>query len=428
MAIDPEHLALYKSWAYSFPKFISDTLPDFRASVQQAEGMRELSNLINAKRKFVNGEKLTQKEAEYAKKVGISIMSGKGTGKDTYGALAIQYFLSAFPFCKIPCTAPTGHQLKDVLWGEINKWLRQSKIKDSLTWQSDKIYFNEHEGKEWFAVARTCNPRATAEEQAETLAGFHEDFLMIVIDEASRVPDPVYKALEGTLTGKCNIIILIFNPTRSKGFAIESQNRDRHRWICLRWNAEESENVQESQIEFMRKKYGKDSNMYRIMVQGLPPLSGEKLLIQWDWAEDAIDRDVEPIPADPLIFMIDVGAGGDPSVLTRRRGPKVFKTESIDTDDSEKLTNWIARRVWDEEPEMVLLDIIGVGWAIEGNLRRLCPSSRIVGINVAEAPADESRFYRLRDELAWRLRERFEKRAISIEDDPLLIGEMTSVM
>lgn len=436
MVLDPEHIALFKAWSSSFRKFITDVLPDFTPSTQQVKAMEEISRLINAKLKSSRGEKLDEGEEEYAGKIGLSIMSGKGPGKDTMAALFINYFLSCFPFPKIPCTAPTGHQLKDVLWSEINKWIRQSRktehgipiLETWLTWQSDKVYFTEAQGKEWFAVARTCNPRATAEEQAETLAGFHEDYLAIVIDEGSRVPDPVYRALEGTLTGICNIVLLIFNPTRTKGFAIESQFKDRSRWICLHWDAEDSEIVQKSQIEFMAKKYGRDSNMFRIYVKGLPPLAGEKLLIQWDWAEDAIDRDVEPIAEDPVIFIIDVGAGGDPSVITRRRGPKFYKTESIDTDDSEKLSNWLARRIWDEEPAIVLVDIIGVGWAIEGNLRRLCPGTHIVGINVAETAADETRFYRLRDELGWKLRGRFEKREIAIEEDPLLIGEMTSVM
>jgi phage terminase large subunit len=427
MVLDPKHLALFQSWADSFAKFIADVLPDFKPSTQQARAMAEVSALVNAKLKLSRGETLTAKEEEYSKKIGVSIMSGKGSGKDTFAALFIIWFLSVFPFPKIPCTAPTGHQLKDVLWSEINKWLRQSKVADWLVWQSDKVFHQEHEGKEWFAVARTCNPRATAEEQAETLAGFHEKFLAVVIDEGSKVPDPVYGALEGTLTGVCNIILLIFNPTRTKGFAVESHGRDRHRWIAIRWNSEESENVSKESVDFMAKKYGRDSNMYRIYVLGLPPLSGEKLLIQWDWADTAIARELEPVDSDPLIFMIDPGAGGDSSVISRRRGPKFFKTEGIDTDDSEKLSNWLARRIWDEEPEVVLVDIIGVGWAIEGNLRRLCPGTRIVGINVAEAAADDTRFYRLRDELCWRVRERFEKREITIDDDPLLIGEMTSL-
>ena len=425
--LDPQHIAAFQAWQKDSNKYIADTLPDFHGTTQQRGLFTELSRLINAKLKRSRGEELEPIEAAYAEKIGISVMSGKGPGKDTAAAIAILYFLNCFPFVKIPCTAPTGHQLKDVLWGEINKWLRQSKNKDWLTWQSDKIFFNEAKGREWFAVARTCNPRATAEEQAETLAGFHEDFLMIVIDEASRVPDPVFRALEGTLTGKCNFILNIFNPTRSKGFAVESHFKDRARWITIRWDSEESEIVGKDQIEGLAKKYGRDSNFFRIYVKGLPHIIGEKLLIEYDWAEDAIDRDIEAIGTDPVIFGIDVGGGGDSSVLVRRRGPVVEGIESRDTPDAEQLINWIVKEIYNHEPEMVLIDTIGIGWAVEAGVRTRCRNTSVIGINVSDSSTDELRFYRLRDQLCWSLREKFEKRVIKIPDDPLLIGEMTSL-
>lgn len=427
MPLDPQFIDLFYSWQENPRKFVAEAIPGIQLSHQQEEGFDQLRKLISAKIKLANSEPMTEEEREYAKKIGISIMSGKGTGKDTFAALCILYFLSCFSFPKIPCTAPTGHQLKDVLWAEINKWLRQSKVAGDLTWQSDKVFHNAAKGKEWFAVARTCNPRATAEEQAETLAGFHEDYLMILIDEASRVPDPVFTALESTLTGKCNFAILIFNPTRTKGFARDSQFKDRSRWITLHWDAEESERVPKSFVEERAKKYGRDSNFFRIFVKGLPPMSGEKLLIEWDWAEEAIDRDVEPIAEDILVFGIDVGAGGDSSVIQPRRGPVFGKCESNDTSDSEVLTNWIIGQIRKHEPDVVMVDTIGVGWAIEGNLRTRCPDVKVIGINVQEAAADDTRFYRLRDELCWSLREKFEKRVVSIQDDPLLIGEMTSI-
>src|SRR3990167_3282753 len=426
-ALDPQHIAAFRAWQQSANKFVDDTIPDLKLSAQQRDGFTHLSRLINAKIKRGKGEILSEKEKEYADKIGISIMSGKGTGKDTFAAVFILWFLCCFPFSQIPCTAPTGHQLKDVLWKEINKWLRQSKVKDWITWQSDKIFFNEAEGKEWFAVARTCNPRASAEEQAETLGGFHEKYLAVVFDESSRIPDPVYGALEGTLTDICNFIINIFNPTRSKGFAVETHTKHRSQWITLRWDAEESELVTKESIAGLAKKYGRDSNFFRIYVKGLPPISGEKLLIEYDWAEEAIERDLQAVETDPLIFGIDVGGGGDSSVLIRRRGPVVEGTESRDTPDAEQLINWIVKEIYAHEPEMVLIDTIGIGWAVETGVRQRCRTTTIIGINVSEASTDELRFYRLPDPLCWSLREQFDKRVIKIPDDPLLIGEMTAL-
>jgi len=46
---------------------------------------------------------------------------------------------------------------------------------------------------------------------------------------------------------------------------------------------------------------------------------------------------------------------------------------------------------------------------------------------VAESASRDDRYSRLRDELYWRLRERFEARKIRIPNDDDLIGELTSI-
>ena len=432
---DPSQVELVRRWFNNPLRFFADVWPEETLTTQQANGFKDIGKLVRAKIKSHNKEKLTAEELEFSKKMGISIMSGQGPGKDTWASIAILWFLCCFPYPKIPCTAPTGHQLKDVLWAEINKWIRKSRKGDDglpmleqwVQWQSDKVFWKDLGGREWFAVARTTNVKATADEQAETLAGFHEDFLMIVVDEASGLPEPVFKPLEGTLSGKCNFSILIFNPTRNQGFALESHRRDRQHWICHHWDAEESEIVSKDHIEAMAKKYGRDSNAFRIRVKGLPPLEASDTLIQWEWAMDAIDRDLLPLDNDPLLFGIDVGGGGDPSVLLRYRGARVEGIETIETTDSEALTGWIMRRIFDYEPEYVFIDSGGLGWGIHGNLMARCPGFKIIGVNASEAAYDKERFVKIRDELWWRLREKFERGVISIPDDAILIGELTTI-
>src|ERR1700728_4609463 len=46
----------------------------------------------------------------------VSIRSGHGTGKSAFEAWCIPWFLSCHFPAKVPCTAPTSHQLHDVLW------------------------------------------------------------------------------------------------------------------------------------------------------------------------------------------------------------------------------------------------------------------------------------------------------------------------
>ena len=357
----------------------------------------------------------------------------RNTGKDAFASWAILWFLVCFPYSKVPCTAPTGHQLKDVLWSEIAKWLKgtdpavQTLVSDVLTWQTDKIFHNAANGERWFAVARTCNPKATVEEQAETLSGLHEEYMLIVCDEDSAIPEPVHRPLEGTLTGKVNLILLISNPTRTGGYFFKSQHEDRYRLVALHWNAEESEIVSRSSIEDQQKRYGADSNAYRINVLGHFPRISNDTLIAWEWAQDAIGRETEPMEADPEVFGIDVGAGGDPSVICHRRGPKVLAMYEKDTTEAEALVGWIMGKIFAHEPQLVMIDPIGVGWGIASMLRTRLPALRLIDVNVAEVASEDHRFFRLRDELYWRVRELFESRIISIPDDPILLGEATSI-
>src|SRR5574341_1230305 len=251
--------------------------------------------------------------------------------------------------------------------------------------------------------------------------------MMVVVDEASGVPDAVFRPLEGALTGPINFVLMIFNPTRAKGYAIDSQFSDRARWICLRWNAEESERTDKIAIARAATKYGRDSNYYRVRVLGLPPKADPDVLIPWEWVMDAVENEeMMPLDTDPLVMGLDVGGGGDASIVLRRQGPRVWPLKESDTPDSEKLTTWVMREIAEFEPEMVLVDSIGIGWGIAGNLRSRT-STRVVDVNVSTVASDDDRYHRLRDELWWKVRERFEARAIAIPKDDELIGELTSI-
>ena len=126
----------------------------------------------------------------------IALSTGTGVGKTCALSVLIWFFLSTRPFPKVPCTAPTGHQLFDVLWAELAKWQRQSKLlRESFRWTQKKITFNGHE-EEWFAVARTSRPQP-GKISTEALQGFHADHLLFGPQQRrSTVPPNSQDALE----------------------------------------------------------------------------------------------------------------------------------------------------------------------------------------------------------------------------------------
>lgn len=428
-----------KRWRHDLPLFVKQIF-HAEPTEQQLEFLNAVVAMVWAKIKChtfnKNGKLPFGPISDHEKKLnsmfGQSIMAGVGTGKGATASWIIVWFLTCFgtrgSAPKVVVTSSSAKQLSITIWAELAKWHSVSAIKEFFTLQSDKFFLTEEGGKTWFAATRTANAKNSADEQAETLAGLHEDFLLIIADEASGIADPVFRPLESTLTGKCNLCLLFFNPTKSKGFAIDTHHRDRENWMQHRWNAEECPRVSQDSIDRLARKYGKDSNSYRIRVLGLPPTSGENYIIPWDSIESAVDRDIEALPTDILLYSMDVGAGGDDNVIVPIRGPIVLPLLVSNFEDSNKLAEWAVDAIAVGEPEIMLVDNIGIGWAVPNAIRDRMPRGTcdIVELNVAQSAFNPNRFYRMRDELWWRLREAFEQGRLSIPNDPLLMGDLNS--
>ncbi|WP_395532332.1 AAA family ATPase [Enterococcus faecium] len=157
--------------------------------------------------------------AEFSK---VSVRSGQGVGKTALEAGAILWFLTCRPYAKVIATAPTMKQLYDVLWAEVAKWLNDSLIKNLLKWTKTKIYM-VGDSERWFATARTAT-------KPENMQGFHEDHMLIVVDEASGVSDPIMEAILGTLSGFDNKLLMCGNPNNIEGVFYDSHNSDRDKY------------------------------------------------------------------------------------------------------------------------------------------------------------------------------------------------------
>lgn len=404
--------------------------PEIKFTSQQRNGFEELGKLIRAKLKLADGLPLTEEEKEYSKKIGVSIQSGNGTGKDFFAAVCILLFTFLFPDPKNLATANTAKQLKNVLWSEISKAMRrkcrretpESKytvMEERLELQAEKLFLKEVKGEGWFTEAVTINTKQTAEEQADAIAGRHEDYQLVVVDEACGIADNVFRKLERTLTRKLNLMLLIFNPTRTGGYANESQNDPR--FVALRWNAEDSELVTREHIEAMEDKYGRDSNPFRISVLGLPPITETDAFIPLSWIEEAINAtDKMPSDNEPIIASLDCGAGGDKSILLKRKGGYVFPLQRKSTPESTDLIGWGFNNT--DDSDVLIVDKKGVGWAVFGRLHELRGKDKITKpYDGSMTSSNKNRWHNVRDEAHSVLRDRFESRTISIPDDKDLI-------
>ena len=154
----------------------------------------------------------------------VAIRSGHGVGKSAMMSWLILWWLSTrFP-AKIAATAPTAHQLDDVLWGEVAKWHRSMVnpfFRDQLEVKNDRVYLKDAPN-ESFAVARTAR-----KEQPEAFQGFHSDNMLFLVDEASGVEDIIFEVGEGAMSTQGAKTLMVGNPTRTSGYFYDAFHKGR---------------------------------------------------------------------------------------------------------------------------------------------------------------------------------------------------------
>jgi phage terminase large subunit len=362
----------------------------------------------------------------------VSIRSGHGTGKSTFMAWCVLWFLACYFPAKVPATAPTSHQLEDVLWSEIAKWHRSLKARlpalgDQFEWTAGAFRMKSAPN-ESFSVARTSRP-----ERPEALQGFHSEHILFLIDEASGVADNVFEVAEGALSTDGAFVVMAANPTRQSGYFFDSHHKMRGSWAALHWSGVDSPRVSREYIANMAKKYGERSPVYKVRVLGefVGAVDG---VISLELCEAAKARDVQAIASAKTIWGVDVARfGDDSSALAKRKGNvQLEKIKEWWGKDTMQLAGLI-KAEWDgtpvkERPVAINVDVIGIGAGVVDRLKEL--ELPVVGVNVSETEAvnavEGRQFNRLRDELWWKSREWLEAKDCKLCDDEELIAELTT--
>jgi phage terminase large subunit len=406
MGLNPLVLRKLKEWKNHPLLFATEAIPGFVPSAQQAD---LLKNIGRDKRSTVR--------------------SGHGTGKDACAAVIITWFMVTRPYAKVICTAPTARQLADILWSEISKWLRKSVVADEFVIQKDKI-FNKAAPKEWWCRAVSASAKASKEDQQETLAGFHGDHMLIVVDEASGVLDPVFIPLEGAMTQEDNRCLLIGNPTKNTGYFHDTQFHPEisKKWKKYHWDSRESTNVSKDMVDYFRDKYGEDSNVYRVRVAGEPPLDDANTYIPLSWAMQCVGNDIEVDEDWPIILGVDVARyGEDDSVILPRQGNVILPWERFNGMNTIALARHIGMTFKEMECSYAGIDEIGIGggvvdWHHDDPLG--IGRDQAWGVDVHSSSSDPKKYYRLRDEIWAMMRDNCMRRKYSFPDKMVRMAGM----
>jgi hypothetical protein len=338
----------------------------------------------------------------------VSARAGHGVGKSAATAGAVWWFLETRHSAKVPCTAPTSHQLRDVLWAEIAKWMRYA---DAVSKQrgdhpafwlgslfritADRV-FDRGSGREWFAVART-----SGRDNPDALQGFHasnltlsadgttvEDFggggnILFLVDEASGVHEDVFTVAEGALSSHGARLLMIGNPTKNTGYFAESHKSRRSMFNCLHFRSQDSPLVSDNYRSDLVRKYGEGSNIVRVRADGAFPKQDDDVLIPLELAERALSAPrVVPPPNTPRKLGIDVARyGDDRTVFVLRHGVNITNIEIRAKEDTMQTAGRAVQLIQEWRAEQIFVDSVGVGGGVVDRLREM--GKPVVGVNVA---------------------------------------------
>jgi phage terminase large subunit len=356
----------------------------------------------------------------------FAIRSAHGTGKSTTQAWLILWFLLFRRPVKLPCTANSADQLRDVLFAEISLWHRKlpAFLKDMIELNTERAFVKALP-EEAFAVARTARP-----ERPEALQGFHSKHLGFFIEEASGIDDVIFETAGGALSSANSWVFMFGNPTRTSGYFFRAFHENRDQWRTYHVKHSDSSRVSPDYAETMAREYGEDSNVFRVRAMGDFPTSEDDAVIPLGLIEAAIGRDVSPAES-AVVWGLDVARFGDDSTaLAKRRGNVLLepvrewrKMDLMQTVGA--ISKEFRETPIEHRPGAINVDVIGMGGGVVDRLRELGLPVR--GINVAERPAlDRERYMRLRDELWFEGRDWFDSRSVLIPDDPKLVSELVS--
>ena len=355
----------------------------------------------------------------------ISVRSGHGVGKSTGVAIAAVWHVLMRVPSKTVVTAPTSSQLFDACFAEMKNVAKRLKppFNDLLEIKSDRIELKSSPESTFISC------RTSRAEQPEALAGVHSQNVLLIADEASGVPNAVFEAASGSMSGHSATTVLTGNPTRNTGFFYDTHTRLREDWHTMHVSCVASARVSDDFVEDMKKRYGEDSPAYHVRVLGNFPPSEEDTVIPVSLIEHAMANDIKIDEDTPAVWGLDVARqGNDSSVLARRQGPVIHPLTTWRNLDLMQLTGAV-KAEYDilppsKRPVEIIVDSNGFGAGVLDRLRELDLPAR--GLNVSERSSQKETYLNLRAELWFKAKEWLEGMDVRLPKDDGLYADLAA--
>ncbi len=348
----------------------------------------------------------------------VTVRACHASGKSYCAAVAVLTYVHLFFPCAVVTTAPTGRQVFSVIWREIRKVFNRSKVPlGGNPLQMSYTLFDD------------AYAMGVATDDPDKLQGIHSPNILVVVDEATGLPEEMFDAIEGLLASGRSRLLLLGNPSRVDGYFYRSFNDPAlakgFRKHAI--SAFDTPNVKEKRevipglitwewVQRRREVWGESHPLYQIKVLGeFPSREFGNLVIPPHLIEEAKKLD-EAVSDDPVILGVDVAEmGGDETAVAVRKGKFLLSVHAWAEADLRTSAARVVEIAHRTQAREVRVDRIGVGAGFFVMLQdMLGPKVRVVGVDMREAPTRPDKYHDLRSEYWYGFREMLQGGEVSL--------------
>jgi hypothetical protein len=382
----------------------------------------------------------------------LAVPSCHDAGKSHTAALAAARFLARWPAgtARVITTAPTNHQVRGVLWNEINQL--HSRAMGSLPGRVNQTEW-------WIGSYMAGIGRKPSDYAPETFQGFHAEHILIIIDEAGGVPDELWTGVDTLATNEGAHILAIGNPddpqTEFKrvveGAETADKNGNYNGWTVVHIPAWKTPNLSgeevdpllrrvlltEEWVEDKRVKWGEDSALWASKVAAEFPDESQMTVIRVADVTFALQGLEQAAPQrfyhfNDVQLGIDIAASdtGDETVIRERRGQSLMRRWSVRSGEPEDVSALIVEAQMQSGATMLHVDATGVGFGFLSDIRHLIPGVAVLPFVAAGAAVAMKEFENRRAEAHWCVRDRLRKRELDfsqMENQDETVAQLTSI-
>jgi len=295
--------------------------------------------------------------------------------------------------------------LSHYLFPEVHKWAQRADW-SRVGRQPELLTLSVRRGA-------SCEAFALASNRPELMEGAHAEHLLYVFDEAKAIPDGMWDSAEGSLTGPNSYALAISTPGIMLGrfFDIHSHKPGYEDWWTRHVTLAEAMvagRVTQEWVDKRKAAWGERSPLFAMHVLGEFAKQAEESLLNLEWIDAARLRDL-PSEESPVAGVDIARTGADDSVHCQRRGGKIGPVTIWHGHDTMESAGRIK-----QAGVPCGVDVIGVGAGVYDRLAE--QGFDCWPVNVAESATESERFTNLRAELAWRVREMFERGEIDLSE------------